>query len=415
MYITQICTYLSKYFDNISIIRQKIRPYESAYVFCTNFSNAPDVKLLSDTIAIWNSSATNLFLFQNEDPNIKPNLNAIRNRINKSIVKKELIYDSKIDDVAKLSLDEMIKHHTYNNKVNLHRSILVAQKYNLKLRPDVVFKIKKLNFTFDAPINITFLRISNKITNIDTLIDQGAKLKLYKSGIDSMDQIKWQTIVQKLDITRLIPIKLNKTVDFCKMYEVCYVNKLMNKKLQTLHICHHNDEYVKAINFVNKEHIVVNDTASFANSIDLFTSDSDSIDETIVDLINTTVKIGGAAILKLTVPFINLQQIGSISEHFNDVSFYKPLVGSPIVDDVFIILKNKREIPSDKYQMKADFIDNMEHVSNVVIDLQISKMKTLFDAYSDLYATADVEKYAEEYYLKWSQYFDIKSFVNISA
>lgn len=374
MYITQICTFLSKYFENIFVSRQKIRSTESAYVFCTNFSGT-SMPSLDTVIESWEEPVSSLFEFENIDPNIVSNLTIIRNQINKSVAKKQATYESKIRFVEKLSLDEMLKHHSYNNKINMSLSVSVAHKYKLELRPGVAAKTKRINFTFDAPIHITLLRASASQPN------DGTKLLLYKSTIDSMDPKKWQNVVEKMDITRLIPKKMGVSVTVCKMYEICRTFRI-------------SFDVTVACSAVYQELF----TNCVANNADLLVCDHDDIDF-------DKVKSGGASIVRLTFPFKDLTQLYA---HFENVSFYKPLVGSLIDEDIFLVMTKHLKKP-----LFREF--DTGHVSDTIVNTQIAGLKILFETYNGLHNLNNTQSYLEDYYSKWSQYFNTKSFSIING
>lgn len=374
MYIVQICTFLSKYFEGIFVTRQKIRPTESVYVFCTNFSGKL-VESLDAIIESWEEPVSSLFEFENVDTNIIHNLIAVRDRINKSIAKKQITYESKIRFVEKLSLDEMLRHHSYNNKINMSLAVSVAHKYKLELHPGIIVKVKRINFTFDAPIRVTLLRASASQPNDDT------KLLLYKSTIDSMDPKKWRNVVEKMDITRLIPEKMGVTVAVCKMYEICNIFRIPF-------------DVPVACGTIYQE--LFSNCA--ADNVQLLVCDYDDVDF-------EKVKSGGSSIVRLSFPFKDLTLLFA---HFKNISFYKPLAGSPIDEDVFLVMTGKLTAPQIR-----EF--DIEHVSDTIINAQIAKLKILFEAYNGLHDLNKIEPYLDDYYSKWSQYFDIKSFPIING
>ena len=295
VYVLQIITFLSKYFTKIFIYNDKIRVPKYYRVCCIDYVgkiDKSDIEILNSVMIRWNKLnpecgsknipkeiITNLFSFENENPDLKKKLDLFQIKANKSIDKLIQIYETKLKDIKNLSVDEMLQYHLYNNEVNLKRSIYMAKLYNLKLKPDILAKAKSLPKQiqllelFIVPINI-FILVTNKnnindniginknlITDINPLISIKEKLNLYKIGIDSRNTKKWEQVTRNLNISQGIIQNINNNyhIDvsrgFCKMYEIYTTFNLVKKsqtELCTLHICEAPGHFINATNYYLK-------------------------------------------------------------------------------------------------------------------------------------------------------------------
>lgn len=306
-YLTQIITFLSKFFEKIVYHKCTIRDYMVFFV-CYNYKASKGLELdeLDKVLKKWNSISTDcgennnkhydLFatnFFTPTDPLIVKQVDLYTEQILQKIAKINSLYDKSMKDVSILPYSVLLQNHKDVAEINYKRQLSFAHQYNLKLSPDFLSKqpnyVKEMYniYIFSNPITLSYQQsykfyplklLNNNVHSMTSILEQvKQELILYKIGIDTRNAKKWDNITHLLNITQGLiyhfrnkyNVKLSRA--YFKMYEIMETFSLVKsdmKSLKSLHICEAPGYFINSIHYyIKTKHpdIEFNWTASSLN------------------------------------------------------------------------------------------------------------------------------------------------------